>query len=54
MMTTTYWVILGLVVVIPGLISVFFRGFSFDPRSWRKPVPATAHHRRHDDRHNVW
>jgi uncharacterized protein YjeT (DUF2065 family) len=54
MMNTTYWVLLGLVVVIPGIISMFFPGFSFDPRKWRRRMaPARTLGRRHDDRHNI-
>lgn len=54
MMDTTYWVILGLVVVIPGIISMYFSGFSFDPRKWRRrSAPGQVTGRRHDDRHDI-
>ncbi len=49
MIHTAYWMMLGLVVMIPGIITMFARGSSYDPRK-RAVAPAMRGGRRAEDR----
>lgn len=49
MIHTAYWMMLGLVVLIPGIITMFAKGSSYDPRR-RAVAPALRGGRRAEDR----